>query len=85
MLPDIDTDTKLIQARMRAQIARAIRKANREGTAERREQVRVLRAEYAAEKLADYIARTVATAPELSSSQRDRLAVLLRPTDGAAA
>lgn len=34
-----------------------------------------------AERLADYIARTVASAPPLTADQRDRLALLLRPSD----
>lgn len=34
--------------------------------------------DYAAEKLADYIRRTVDAAPPLSDSQRERLAALLR-------
>ena len=40
----------------------------------------------AALRRADYVARIVAAAPELSTAQRDRLAVLLRPaTRGRAA
>lgn len=39
-----------------------------------------------AERLADYIRRTVDAAPPLTAEQRDRLALLLRaPSDGAAA
>lgn len=34
----------------------------------------------AAEKLAAYVAKTVAEAPPLTSAQRDRIAALLRPT-----
>lgn len=34
----------------------------------------------AAEKLAAYVAKTVADAPPLTSVQRDRIAALLRPT-----
>jgi len=34
-----------------------------------------------AERLADYIRRTVDAAPELSGTQRDRLALLLRGGD----
>ena len=34
--------------------------------------------DYAAAKLADYIARTVDAAPPLTDAQRDRLALLLR-------
>jgi len=45
--------------------------------------------EYAAEKIADYITRTVAAAPPLTDEQRARIAALLRPAssgglDGAA-
>ena len=36
--------------------------------------------EYATEKLADYIRRTVEAAPPLTDDQRARLASLLRPT-----
>lgn len=41
------------------------------------------RRELAAAKLAEYIRRTVAEAPELTPEQRERLAVLLRGGDGA--
>ncbi len=34
-----------------------------------------------AERLADYIAKTVDAAPELTTAQRDRLALLLRGGD----
>ena len=34
--------------------------------------------DYAAERLADYIAKTVDKAPPLTAAQRDRLATLLR-------
>lgn len=36
----------------------------------------------AAERLAAYIEKTVAEAPPLTSAQRDRLALLLRPATG---
>jgi hypothetical protein len=35
-----------------------------------------------AERLAEFIARTVDAAPPLTESQRERLAALLRPTAG---
>lgn len=38
------------------------------------------RANLAAEKLAEYVARVVAEAPPLTDAQRDRIAALLRPT-----
>jgi hypothetical protein len=38
-----------------------------------------LRAELAAEKIADHIAKVVASAPPLSAAQRERLALLLHP------
>ena len=38
--------------------------------------------DYAAEKLADYISRTVDAAPPLTAEQRDRLAVLLNAGGG---
>lgn len=41
--------------------------------------------DYAAAKLEDYIRRTVDASPELTSEQRDRLALLLRGTDSGAA
>jgi hypothetical protein len=37
------------------------------------------RRDLAAERLAEYIARTLETAPPLTPEQRDRLALLLRP------
>lgn len=40
------------------------------------------RANLAAEKLADYVARVVAEAPPLTDAQRDRIASLLRPSGG---
>jgi len=36
------------------------------------------RRDHAAEKLAEYVKRTVAEAPALTSAQRDKIAVLLR-------
>lgn len=42
-----------------------------------------LRRQLKAERLADYIRRTVDAAPELSAEQRDRLALLLRTPGGA--
>lgn len=42
------------------------------------ERVSAARADLAAAKLEEYIARVVATAPPLTVEQRDRLAVLLR-------
>jgi hypothetical protein len=44
-----------------------------------------LRAAYAAETLAEHIARVVAAAPPLTAEQRDRLALLLRPNTGGTA
>ena len=43
-----------------------------------RETVDRLRAEYAAEKLAAYVAAVVGQAPPLTPAQRDRIAILLR-------
>ena len=43
------------------------------------------RRELAVAKIADFIESVVDSAPPLSEAQRDRLAVLLRPTDGPAA
>ena len=40
------------------------------------------RANLAAEKLAEYVARVVAEAPPLTDAQRDRIAALLRPAGG---
>ena len=40
--------------------------------------LRPLRRDLAAERLADYIAKTVAEAPPLTDEQRDRLAGILR-------
>lgn len=81
MLPEIE---KLTPAQMRARIARAERSAKRQDTPEQRDRVRALRADYAAEKLAEYIEQVIAAAPPLTPEQRDRLALLLRPTSGAA-
>ena len=38
-----------------------------------------------ATRLEEYVARVVAEAPPLTPEQRDRIAALLRPSDGAAA
>lgn len=43
-----------------------------------------LRRQLKAERLADYIERTVAEAPEIDQETRDRLAALLRPSREAA-
>lgn len=43
------------------------------------------RTELAAQRLADHIRRTLDTAPPLTPEQRDRLALLLRPTAGESA
>lgn len=61
----------------RAAVARAARSGDRavEATARR---------DYAAEKLAAYIKRTVDAAPPLTDEQRGRLAQLLRPAAGGA-
>jgi hypothetical protein len=42
------------------------------------------RRDLAAAKLEQYVAKVVATAPPLTSAQRDRIAALLRPVGGAA-
>lgn len=44
-----------------------------------------LRRRLKADRLEDYIKRTVDAAPPLSPEQRDRLALLLRPSGGEAA
>lgn len=64
-------------AQMRAATARAVRIAKRRNTPEARAEADRLKAEYAAERLADHITRTVAAAPPLSAAQLDSLAVLL--------
>lgn len=51
----------------------------------RHEDAQRLDTELRAERLADYIRQTVDAAPPLSEAQRDRLALLLRPTSGHAA
>lgn len=42
------------------------------------------RRDLAAEKIAQYVERTVSSAPPLTDEQRDRIAALLRPVGGAA-
>lgn len=59
----------------RAQLAVATRRRDPE-------QIANARRDLAAEKLAQYVARTVADAPPLTAEQRDRIAALLRPTGG---
>ncbi len=69
----------------RAELATAVRKAKREprdpsavaAVEERRRQYRIVAAE-------DYITDLVRSAPPLTAAQRDKLAALLRPSDGAA-
>lgn len=47
------------------------------------EKIASARRDLAAAKIADYIERTVASAPPLSDEQRARIAALLRPGDAA--
>ncbi len=69
-------------AARRADVARAERQKHlNPGDPERVEHASQLRRDYAAEKLADYVAKVVAQAPPLTPAQRDKIAVLLR--DGA--
>jgi len=65
-------------AQLRAANARAAMAAKRNPCEATRETVGRLRAEYAAEKLAEYVAKVVAQAPPLTPTQRDRIAALLR-------
>lgn len=58
-------------ARTRAKVATATRLGTQD-------EIVAARRELAAAKLADYIARTVEAAPQLTHEQRDRLALLLR-------
>jgi hypothetical protein len=62
----------------RVALARAVKSGDEAAQTEARR-------DYAAEKLADYIRRTVDEAPPLSDEQRARLALLLRPTAGGGA
>ena len=64
-----------VRRKVRSQIANAV-KVGRPAA-----ELRELRAEFAALKLAEYIARVVAEAPPLTNEQRDRLALLLRGGD----
>lgn len=60
---------------------------SRLGVAARRkdpQQIETARQELAAAKLEAHIAKVVADAPPLTSEQLDRIAVLLRPSGGAA-
>jgi len=66
-------------ATRRAELARAERqKRLNPGDPERVERASELRRNYAAEKLAEYVAKVVAQAPPLTPAQRDRVAILLR-------
>lgn len=70
----------------RAAIARASRRAKHSPDDESAaRQLAVARRDYYAASLERYIERTVAAAPDLTPEQRDRLALLLRPTSGTAA
>jgi len=69
-------------ATRRAELARAQRQVNRQpdqpDQPEHTARVLGLRRDYAAGKLAAYVAEVVAKAPPLSPAQRDRIAALLR-------
>jgi len=66
-------------AARRADVARAERqKRLNPGDPERVERVGELRRNYAAEKLAEYVAKVVAQAPPLTAAQQGRIAALLR-------
>ena len=66
-------------ATRRAEIARAERhRRHRPDDPERAEHANELRRDYAAERLAEHVAKVVAAAPPLSPAQRDRIAALLR-------
>ncbi len=66
-------------AARRADVARAERQKHlNPGDPERVEHASQLRRDYAAEKLAEYVAKVVAQAPPLTPAQRDRVAILLR-------
>ncbi len=66
-------------ATRRAELARAQRQVNRQpDQPEHTARVLGLRRDYAAEKLAAYVAEVAGKAPPLSPAQRDRIAALLR-------
>jgi len=66
-------------AQRRAEVARAERQVKHHpDQPEHAERATGLRRDYAAEKLADYVAQVVAQAPPLTAAQRDRIAALLR-------
>jgi len=66
-------------ARRRAELARAERQKHlNPGDPARIERARQLRGDYAAAKLADYVAAVVASAPPLTAAQRQQIAALLR-------
>ncbi len=69
--------------RLRAQLGTVAAQA-RKGRASA-EDVAKARREYAAQALADHIARVVSEAPPLTNEQRERLALLLRGADRGAA
>ncbi len=66
-------------AARRAEIARAERhRRRRPDDPERVEHASQLRRDYAAEKLAEVVAKVVASAPPLTAAQRQQIADLLR-------
>ncbi len=69
-------------AMQRAKIARVARRAKKDPTA--LPELERLRAEHAAQRIAEFIEAVVDAAPPLTAAQRDRLATLLRPIPGGA-
>jgi hypothetical protein len=71
------TPMSVLQAR--SQLGNAVKKSRSEGrTPERDSSVEDARRDLAAEKIAEFVTKTMATAPPLSADQRDRLAAILR-------
>ncbi len=65
-------------AQARSRVAVEVKKQKRDGGSGASESVRSARRNLAEEKIKAYVERTVASAPELTPEQRDRLALLLR-------
>ncbi len=69
----------------RSDLANQVRKAKRLADPESARVVDDARRHYRVVAAEDYIRELVDTAPALTAEQRDSLALLLRPSDGAAA
>ena len=80
-VPVLSDFSSLTPAQQRAAVARAHLANTRHKSPEAGAEAERLRAQYAAERLADHIRRVVDQAPPLTPQDRDRLCVLLRGDD----